>query len=52
MARNSRYFYDQAVDEGLQVTILDAVALKPRKASREPPTGSRFHYGGPNFKNA
>jgi hypothetical protein len=41
MALNSLCLDDQGVDEGLQVTILDVVALNPAKASREPPTESR-----------
>jgi hypothetical protein len=38
MALNSLCLDDQGVDEGLQVTTLDVVALNPAKASREPPT--------------
>ena len=37
MARNSRYFDVQGVDEGLQVTILDAVPLNPAKPAANHP---------------
>ena len=37
MARNSRYFDDQGVDEGLQVTILDAVPRNPAKPAANRP---------------